>query len=155
MNMDSFTGSVALSGKLTPTEQGIIGTYRVGTAGHSIVLPAACNMFASRSISFAASATHTLHVDDFAIDAESTAWKNVEGGDVALVTLYAIMFVIDTVSAAGFQVTVNGELLKSLNDVYLATTIGGKTTAALDYVITETGGAQTGTVKVIAFGKNA
>lgn len=156
MNLDSFSGVVSLSGRLTPeAEKGIIGTYRVGTSSYPIVIPTAANVFASRIISFAASATHTLHVDDFAIDSEGSAWKDVDGGDVNIATLYAIAFLVKTVSATGFQVTVNGELLRGLNDVYVATTIRGKTTAGLDYAIIETGTAQTGTVEVIAFGKNS
>ena len=129
MNLDTFTLSNTMMGRLSSASAGVLQPFRVGYDPTNLVLPADTDQYMSLDVVLTASGAKTLHIDDFHVDA-GAAGTNLDGNTVNIVTLYAML-------------------------VYQISSLLGLTASAITLLLTETGTTQGGTLRVMAFGKSS
>lgn len=154
--LDSFSSSLNISGRSFPAQDGIIGTYRVGTAGQSVALPSNTDQFVKREVALGAGLTVQLKLSDFSTPEDEGPTKNPDGEDVTFGKIYGLLFTIKSEVAAGFNVSIDGgKSLTRVGDCYYLATTGGVTAGVDDVFVslTETGGVQDGVVTCMAFGR--
>lgn len=173
MTLDDLSCTISLNVRVTPTEDGIIGKYRVGVAGHAFTIPTDVNMLAVRDITVATSTSYTLHLDDFHLDSESAAWKTADNTDVDLVTTYAVLAYIVTSSVEAGETSliklttanlgtnaILGSIeldgITTINGFWInCTGIGWATGSTSDLTVLEQTGDNGSTLRVIAIGKDS
>lgn len=172
MTLDDIRFSLDLNLRVTPVgDDGILDPYRAGVNGLLRYIPTDANMIAIRDITVGASATVTLHMNDFHVDSETEAWKTPDNTDVAFGTRYAMLCYTQSTSlAVGESSLINvyetilgvssrvGYLQATGNeqsDLWLNLTFQGRPTTSIhDFAFVEDTGDAASVVRSVCIGKD-